>query len=104
MPPDLSPCRKYEEIIPPELNEFVYVTDSTYTKQQLLRMEYVLLKVLAFKMAAPTTNQFLYLFIAIHSVCAVTENLALVSRIDNSNTSQTMGLCPLVLNLQSSMC
>lgn len=55
-------------------------------------MEYIFLKVLAFKMAAPTTNQFLCLFMSIHSVCAVTESLALVSKINNSNTSQTMGI------------
>ncbi|XP_023272396.1 cyclin-A1 [Seriola lalandi dorsalis] len=68
---------KYEEIFPPELNDFVYITDSTYTKKQLVRMEHVFLRVLAFKMAAPTTNQFLRLFMSIHSVCATTENLAL---------------------------
>ncbi|XP_070773673.1 cyclin-A1 [Enoplosus armatus] len=68
---------KYEEIFPPELNEFVYITDSTYTKKQLVRMEHVFLRVLAFKMAAPTTNQFLRLFMSIHSVCAKMENLAL---------------------------
>ncbi|XP_056265144.1 cyclin-A1 [Pseudoliparis swirei] len=68
---------KYEEILPPELNEYVYTTDNTYTKQQLVRMEHVFLRVLAFKMVAPTTNQFLRLFMSIHSVCADTENLAL---------------------------
>ncbi|XP_070700160.1 cyclin-A1 [Pempheris klunzingeri] len=68
---------KFEEIFPPELNEFVYTTDSTYTKKQLVRMEHVFLTVLAFNMAAPTTNQFLQLFMSIHSVCASTENLAL---------------------------
>uniref|UniRef100_A0A8C3G520 G2/mitotic-specific cyclin-B2 n=1 Tax=Cyclopterus lumpus TaxID=8103 RepID=A0A8C3G520_CYCLU len=68
---------KYEEIFPPELNEFVYTTDNTYTKKQLVRMEHVFLRVLAFKMVAPTTNQFLRLFMSIHSVCAYTENLAL---------------------------
>ncbi|KAL7389919.1 hypothetical protein ABVT39_011847 [Epinephelus coioides] len=68
---------KYEEIFPPELNEFVYTTDSTYTKEQLVHMEHMFLKVLSFKVAAPTINQFLRLFMSIHSVCANTENLAL---------------------------
>lgn len=94
MSPDLSPCRKYEEIFPPELNEFVYTTDSTYTKRQLVRMEHVFLRVLAFNMAAPTTNQFLHLFMSIQSVCANTENLALVSKINTSNASQIIGLRP----------
>ncbi|KAM4545888.1 cyclin-A1 [Odontesthes bonariensis] len=68
---------KYEEIFPPALNEFVYITDSTYTKKQLLRMEDVCLRVLAFNMAATTTNQFLRLFMTIHSVSANTESLAM---------------------------
>ncbi|KAE8287424.1 Cyclin-A1 [Larimichthys crocea] len=67
---------KYEENLPPTLNEFVYTTDSAYTKKQLISMEHVFLKVLAFNMAAPTPNQFLHLFMSIHSVCANTENLA----------------------------
>ncbi|XP_074528445.1 cyclin-A1 [Halichoeres trimaculatus] len=68
---------KYEEISPPELSEFVYTTDSTYTQKQLVRMEKVFLQVLAFKLAAPTINQFLCLFTSIQPVCATTENLAL---------------------------
>ncbi|XP_028277970.1 cyclin-A1 [Parambassis ranga] len=67
---------KFEEISPPELNEFVYITDSTYTKTEVLRMEHTLLMVLNYKMAAPTINQFLHLFMSVHSVCATTENLA----------------------------
>jgi len=30
-----SACRKYEEIYPPDVGEFVYITDDTYTKQQV---------------------------------------------------------------------
>ncbi|KAM9332567.1 cyclin-A1 [Pholidichthys leucotaenia] len=68
---------KYEEISPPELDEFVYMTDNTYSKKQLVKMEHIFLKVLDFNLAAPTTNQFLRLFMSIHSICAQTENLAL---------------------------
>uniref|UniRef100_A0A8D3CMX8 G2/mitotic-specific cyclin-B2 n=1 Tax=Scophthalmus maximus TaxID=52904 RepID=A0A8D3CMX8_SCOMX len=68
---------KYEEIRPPELKDFVYITDCTYTKKQVLQMEHFFLGVLAFDMAAPTINQFLRLFMSIHSVCANTENLAM---------------------------
>nr|XP_045010638.1 cyclin-A2-like [Jaculus jaculus] len=50
---------KFEEIYPPEVAEFVYITDDTYTKKQVLRMEHLVLKVLAFNLAAPTVNQFL---------------------------------------------
>ncbi|XP_036106241.1 cyclin-A1 [Molossus molossus] len=67
---------KYEEIYPPEVDEFVYITDDTYTKRQLLRMEHLLLKVLAFDLTVPTTNQFLLQYIRRQGVCVRTENLA----------------------------
>ena len=40
------------------MTEFAYITDDTYTKQQVLRMEHLILKVLAFDVAVPTTNWF----------------------------------------------
>lgn len=36
---------KYEEIYPPDISEFVYITDDSYTKHQVLNMEKMLLKV-----------------------------------------------------------
>ncbi|KAM3849486.1 cyclin-A1-like [Diretmus argenteus] len=68
---------KYEEISPPGLDQFVYLTDGTYTKQQLVWMEHVFLKVLAFNMAVPTAYQFLCQFMAIQSVCSKTESLSM---------------------------
>lgn len=53
---------KYEEIYPPEIGEFVYITDDTYTKQQVLRMEKLLLKVLSFDLCSPSTLSFINLF------------------------------------------
>ncbi|KAM6341725.1 cyclin-A1 [Podargus strigoides] len=67
---------KYEEIYPPEVDEFVYITDDAYTKKQLLKMEQLLLKVLAFDLTAPTTNQFLLQYIQRHGVSMRTENFA----------------------------
>lgn len=49
---------KYEEIYPPEVGEFVYITDDTYKSKQLLRMEHLILKVLSFDVAVPTINCF----------------------------------------------
>ncbi|KAI5099826.1 cyclin-A1, partial [Silurus meridionalis] len=68
---------KYEEIYPPEVDEFVYITDDTYTKKQLLRMEHLMLKVLSFDMTAPTSHQFLLQYILEGDVCVKTANLAL---------------------------
>ncbi|XP_048350500.1 cyclin-A1 isoform X2 [Sphaerodactylus townsendi] len=67
---------KYEEIYPPEVEEFVYITDDTYTKKQLLKMEHLLLKVLAFDLTVPTINQFLLQYLQRHGVCLKTENFA----------------------------
>lgn len=50
---------KFEEIFPPEIADFVYITDDTYTKAQIVRMERVILKVLDFNLAGPTTHTFL---------------------------------------------
>lgn len=36
---------KYEELYPPEVKDFVYITDNTYTKDQILAMEKHILKV-----------------------------------------------------------
>lgn len=73
-------CRKFEEIYPPEVAEFVYITDDTYTKKQVLRMEHLVLKVLAFDLAAPTVNQFLtQYFLHQHSANCKVESLAMVS-------------------------
>nr|XP_037276865.1 G2/mitotic-specific cyclin-A-like [Rhipicephalus microplus] len=53
---------KFEEIYPPEVTEFVYITDDTYTKHQVLKMEQVVLKVLCFDVASPTSYAFLLRF------------------------------------------
>merc|ERR1711936_409219 len=34
---------KYEEIYPPDVGEFVYITDDTYNKRQVLRMEHLVM-------------------------------------------------------------
>lgn len=74
-----SYCRKFEEIYPPEVAEFVYITDDTYTKKQVLRMEHLVLKVLSFDLAAPTINQFLSQYFLHQPACSLVENLAMVS-------------------------
>ncbi|KAK9518426.1 hypothetical protein VZT92_023732 [Zoarces viviparus] len=68
---------KFEEIYPPEVAEFVYITDDTYTKKQVLRMEHLVLKVLSFDLAAPTITQFLTQYVLHHSVNKRVESLAM---------------------------
>ena len=45
---------KYEEIYPPELKDFVYITDGAYVKSDVLHMEYKMLKSLDFNVTFPT--------------------------------------------------
>ncbi|XP_043982439.1 cyclin-A2 [Gambusia affinis] len=68
---------KFEEIYPPEVAEFVYITDDTYTKKQVLRMEHLVLKVLSFDLAAPTIHQFLTQYFCHQSVTKQVESLAM---------------------------
>ena len=41
---------KYEEIYPPNLKDFVYITDNAYTKEEILEMESDILCVLDFNL------------------------------------------------------
>ncbi|XP_070994066.1 cyclin-A2-like [Oncorhynchus clarkii lewisi] len=68
---------KFEEIYPPEVAEFVYITDDTYTKKQVLRMEHLVLKVLSFDLASPTINQFLTQYFLTQPVSSQVESLSM---------------------------
>uniref|UniRef100_A0A8C5LQ90 Cyclin A2 n=1 Tax=Leptobrachium leishanense TaxID=445787 RepID=A0A8C5LQ90_9ANUR len=68
---------KFEEIYPPEVAEFVYITDDTYTKKQVLKMEHLVLKVLSFDLAAPTILQFLNQYFQAHPVSRKIEYLSM---------------------------
>lgn len=50
---------KFEEIFPPEISDFTYITDDTYTKIQIVHMERLILKELDFNLSAPNTHTFL---------------------------------------------
>ncbi|KAJ0229591.1 Cyclin-A1-1 [Hirschfeldia incana] len=60
---------KYEEICAPQVEEFCYITDNTYLKDEVLDMESAVLNYLKFEMSAPTTKCFLRRFVrAAHGV------------------------------------
>lgn len=75
---------KYEEIYPPEVGEFVYITDDTYTKKQILRMEHMILNALKFDMSTPTINWFV-------------ERLVKHTMLPDSVKNMAMFLCELAL-------
>ncbi|KAB1221017.1 Cyclin-A1-1 [Morella rubra] len=54
---------KYEEICAPQVEEFCYITDNTYFKEEVLQMESAVLNYLKFEMTAPTTKCFLRRFV-----------------------------------------
>lgn len=68
---------KYEEIYPPSVKEFVYITDDTYTEKQVLRMEHLILKVLAFDLSVPTALSFITTFSVSGSLTNTTMYLAM---------------------------
>ena len=50
---------KYEEIYPPDLRDFVYVTDKAYTKHEILEMEGLILNSLSFNITINSSYLFL---------------------------------------------
>ncbi|GLT58876.1 hypothetical protein SLA2020_317370 [Shorea laevis] len=53
---------KYEEISPPNVEDFCYITDNTYTKEEVVTMEADILKALKFELGSPTIKTFLRRF------------------------------------------
>lgn len=49
---------KFEEINPPELHDWVYITDNAYKKEDLLNMECSMLATLGFQITVPTAAHF----------------------------------------------
>ncbi|KAG4129494.1 hypothetical protein ERO13_D09G084200v2 [Gossypium hirsutum] len=54
---------KYEEICAPRVEEFCFITDNTYTKEEVLKMETKVLKYFGFQIFAPTAKTFLRRFL-----------------------------------------
>ncbi|KAJ0231888.1 Cyclin [Hirschfeldia incana] len=53
---------KYEEISPPKVEDFVYITDNTFTRQDVVSMEADILLALQFELGCPTIKTFLRRF------------------------------------------
>ncbi|XP_047318793.1 putative cyclin-A3-1 [Impatiens glandulifera] len=58
----MSIASKFEEINPPTLDDFCYITDNTYKKEELVKMEADILNSLKFEVSSPTINTFLRRF------------------------------------------
>lgn len=76
---------KYEEIYPPECNDFVYISASAYSREQILSMEGTILNAVEFNLTVPTSLHFLRRFskaassdYPTHTLCKYLLELALV--------------------------
>lgn len=69
---------KYEEIYPPAVDEFVYITDNTYSREQILKMEHLILKVLKFDMGGVTAYSFYQRYVTIAKADETTKYLTMV--------------------------
>ncbi|KAK1378031.1 hypothetical protein POM88_024775 [Heracleum sosnowskyi] len=61
--------KKYEEICAPSLEEFCFITDNTYKRDEVLRMESQVLNFLDFQLSTPTTKKFLRRFVQEAQTC-----------------------------------
>ncbi|KAK3010872.1 hypothetical protein RJ639_012090, partial [Escallonia herrerae] len=68
---------KYEEICAPHIEEFCFITDNTYTKEEVLTMESQVLNNLGFRIAAPTAKSFLRRFLRAAQACYKSPSLEL---------------------------
>ncbi|XP_078174485.1 cyclin-A1-4-like [Carex rostrata] len=60
---------KYEEICAPQVEEFCYITDNTYSKDEVLQMEATVLNFLKFELTASTAKCFLRRFVRAAQLC-----------------------------------
>lgn len=54
----LSSSRRYEEIYPPTVDQLVYISDSTYSREEVLKTETLMLTTLKFNVSQPTPWEF----------------------------------------------
>eukprot|EP01128_Nolandella_sp_AFSM9_P008482 TRINITY_DN5197_c0_g1_i1.p1 TRINITY_DN5197_c0_g1~~TRINITY_DN5197_c0_g1_i1.p1 ORF type:complete len:399 (+),score=90.78 TRINITY_DN5197_c0_g1_i1:30-1199(+) len=54
---------KYEEVLAPIVDDFVYITDGTYSREEILHTEQIVLRVLGFRLSLTTTQNFLDRFL-----------------------------------------
>ncbi|KAJ0408416.1 hypothetical protein ATCC90586_009191 [Pythium insidiosum] len=60
---------KYEEIYPPEADDFVRITDNAYTREELFAMEVDLLASVGYRVTFPTAYQFMRRFLKASRTC-----------------------------------
>lgn len=67
---------KFDEVSPPEVTECVNITDNSYTKRELLNMEYNILETLSFQVCVPTGFNFMNRYLSLINADDTTRHLA----------------------------
>lgn len=67
---------KYEDIYPPPIQDFIYITDNAYTQKDIVQMEYDILKELDFQITTPSAWIFLNRYSKLAKADAVCFNLS----------------------------
>ena len=67
---------KYEEIYAPEVQDFVYITDRAYTKEEILCCEYNMLKEMEFNVTFSSSYRFLQRYIKLSQADSFIENMS----------------------------
>ena len=67
---------KFEEIFPPTVDDFVYISDNTFSRAQVIEMESQVLNSLKFDLTNPTAVEFLTRYSALCRVDVVVQALA----------------------------
>ena len=68
---------KFDEVHPPEVAECVHITDNSYTKKEVLNMEYNIFETLDFQVCIPTGYSFITRYLAVAEADEQTRYIAL---------------------------
>jgi cyclin B len=67
---------KYEEVFPPAVDDFAYISDEAYDRGQIIAMESIMLNTLAFNLTTPSAFRFLERYLKVAGAGPVVANLA----------------------------
>lgn len=68
---------KFDEMHPPEVSDCVHITDNSYTKKEVLQMEYSIFETLDFQVCVPTGFHFITRFLHVAEADDITRHSAL---------------------------
>jgi cyclin B len=88
---------KFDEVSPPEVTECVNITDNSYTKRELLNMEYNILETLSFQICIPTGFNFMNRYLSLVNADDITRNLAFFYAERNLQEQHVLAMTPTTL-------